>query len=102
MAAASFRGPAENQHDFSLLSLYPGAYAVRMDGELHITRAAERLGVGANYLRRLERQRRIPAARRDRFGDRIYNELDLQLLRTLGVGSGRRLRRPEDIFAGAR
>ncbi len=74
-----------------------------MDGELHITPAAKRLGVSSTYLRRLERQKRIPPARRDAFGDRVYSELDLVLLRALGIGARpRRLKRAEDVLEASR
>ncbi|MBA3426369.1 MAG: MerR family DNA-binding transcriptional regulator [Rubrobacter sp.] len=57
-----------------------------MDGDVHIGEAARRLGVTPKHLRTLEREGRIPAARRD-FNGRIYSEFDLTLLRGLGVGS---------------
>jgi predicted site-specific integrase-resolvase len=64
---------------------------------VHIGKAAERLGVTAVYLRRLERQGLIPAARRDVFG-RIYSEFDIALLRSMGVGSRpHKLKRAEEV-----
>lgn len=55
------------------------------EAEVRISEAARRLGVTAIYLRLLERQGRIPLARRDPAG-RLYSETDLALLRALGVG----------------
>lgn len=63
-----------------------------MAGDIHIGAASRKLWVTPEYLRLLERQGRIPLARRDRNG-RIYSEADLRNLRALGVGSRpRRLR----------
>jgi DNA-binding transcriptional MerR regulator len=44
--------------------------------EVHIGEAARRLGVSTALLRRLEREGKIPPARRD-FNDRIYNHPEL-------------------------
>jgi hypothetical protein len=69
---------------------------------VHIGEAARRLGVTPNHLRILEWEGRIPPARRDHNG-RIYSELDIALLRAMGVGSRpRRLKRPEDVLGAAR
>ena len=57
-----------------------------MDSELHISRAAAELGVTSGYLRLLEKQGRIPPARRNLNG-RVYSDFDIALLRALGVGS---------------
>lgn len=57
-----------------------------MDARLHITEAARRLHVTPNYLRILERQGRIPPARRD-FNGRVYTPVDIALLRSLGIGT---------------
>ncbi len=74
-----------------------------MENVVHVSDAAKRLGVTAQHLRVLERHERIPAARRDSFGDRIYSEFDLALLKSLGVGSRpRRLRHPEEVLEAAR
>ncbi len=74
-----------------------------MDGELKIGRAAKRLGASSTCLRRLERQKRIPPARRAAFGDRVYSELDLMLLHVLGMGTRpQRLKRAEDTLEAAR
>jgi DNA-binding transcriptional MerR regulator len=73
-----------------------------MDSEMRIGQAADRLNVSKGYLRRLERQRRIPPARRDAFGDRVYTELDVMLLWLLGIGSGRHLKRAEEVLKGSR
>ncbi len=72
-----------------------------MDGVLHIGQAAERLGVTPKHLRVLEREGRIPPARRD-FNGRVYFEFDLALLKSMGVGSRpRRLKAAEEVV-GAR
>ena len=71
-----------------------------MDGiGFHIGEAARQLGVTPKHLRLLEREGRIPQARRD-FNGRIYTESDVALLRRLGVGSRpRRLKRAEEVLA---
>jgi DNA-binding transcriptional MerR regulator len=70
-----------------------------MDSEFHIGWIAKQLGVSSTYLRRLERQKRILPARRDPFGNRIYSEFDLMLLRELGIGTrSKRLKRAEDVL----
>jgi DNA-binding transcriptional MerR regulator len=67
----------------------------------HIGECARRLGVTPKHLRLLEREGRIPPARRD-YNGRVYSEFDIALLRALGVGSRpRRLRSAEEIV-GAR
>ena len=69
-----------------------------MSSEVHISKAAEILGVTPQHLRILEWQGRIPPARRD-YNGRIYSEFDLALLRSIGVGSRpRKLKRAEDIL----
>lgn len=73
-----------------------------MDRELHIAQAAARLGVTPGYLRLLERQRRVPPARRDAFGARTYSGFDIAVLKSVGVGSGQRLRRPEEALEATR
>jgi hypothetical protein len=66
----------------------------------HIGKAARLIGCTPEYLRTLEREGRIPAARRDLNG-RIYSEFDIALLRSMGIGSRpRRLRRPEEVLGG--
>jgi DNA-binding transcriptional MerR regulator len=71
-----------------------------MERELHISRTARRLGVTPAYLRALEAQRRIPPARRD-YNGRVYSEIDIALLRAMGVGSRpRKLKRPEEAIGG--
>lgn len=70
--------------------------------DIRISQAAERLGVSATHIRRLERQRRIPRARRNAFGDRVYGEFDLMLLQALGIGSRRRLKQAEEVLGVAR
>jgi len=64
----------------------------------HIGEAAQRLNVTPKHLRVLERQGRIPLARRD-FNGRIYSEFDIALLRSMGVGSRpQRLKRAEEVL----
>jgi DNA-binding transcriptional MerR regulator len=73
-----------------------------MENVVHIGEAARRLGVTVGYLRLLEKQGRIPLARRDLNG-RVYSEFDLALLRVLGVGTHpQRLKRPETVLKEAR
>ena len=68
----------------------------------HIGEAAQRLGVTPKHLRLLEREGRIPPARRD-YNGRIYTEFDIALLRSMGVGSRpRRLKRAEEVLEAAR
>lgn len=70
---------------------------------VHVSEAARQLKVSAHYLRLLEMQGRVPLARRDPFGARIYSDFDLALLRSLGIGSRpRRLKRPEEVLGAAR
>lgn len=52
----------------------------------HISEAARQLGVTPKHLRLLEREGRIPPARRD-YNGRIYTDFDIALLRSIGVGS---------------
>jgi DNA-binding transcriptional MerR regulator len=71
-----------------------------MSNVVHIGEAARSLGVTPGYLRLLERQGRIPPARRDLNG-RIYSAFDLALLRALGVGSRpAHLRPAEEVVGG--
>jgi hypothetical protein len=66
--------------------------------EMHIGEAARRLGVTPHHLRVMEWRGRIPPARRDLNG-RVYSELDIALLRAIGVGSHpARLKRPEEVL----
>jgi MerR HTH family regulatory protein len=66
----------------------------------HISEASRQLGVSPEHLRALEREQRIPPARRDFIG-RIYSEFDIALLKRLGVGSRpRRLKAPEEVLGG--
>jgi DNA-binding transcriptional MerR regulator len=68
-----------------------------MDGVVHISEAARRLGVTPHHLRILEWEGRIPPARRD-FNGRIYSEFDIALLKALGIGSRpRRLKSAEEV-----
>jgi len=69
---------------------------------VHISEAARQLGVTAHHLRVLEWQGRIPPARRD-YNGRVYSELDIALLKALGVGSRpRRLRSAEEVLERTR
>jgi hypothetical protein len=70
--------------------------------EFHISETARRLGVTPKHLRVLEREGRIPPARRD-YNGRIYTEFDIALLRGMGVGSHpRRLKSPEEVLGAVR
>lgn len=65
--------------------------------QFHISEAARRLSVTPKHLRVLEREGRIPLARRD-FNGRIYSEFDIALLKSMGVGSRpRKLKRAEEV-----
>ena len=67
--------------------------------ECHTSQAAQQLGVTPKHLRLLERQGRIPVARRDLNG-RVYSPFDIALLRALGVGQRpRSLKRAEEVVA---
>jgi len=70
--------------------------------EFHIGEAARRLSVTPKHLRVLEREGRIPPARRD-FNGRVYTEFDIALLKALGVGTRpRRLKRAEEVLGPGR
>ncbi len=76
-----------------------------MRSEIHtrtrITETAKSLGVSPHYLRLLEWQGRIPPARRDAHG-RIYTELDIALLRAMGIGTRpRKLKQPEEVVGAS-
>ncbi len=63
----------------------------------HIGEASRQLGVSPEHLRSLEREGRIPPARRD-YNGRIYTEFDIALLRSMGVGSRpRHLKSAEEV-----
>jgi DNA-binding transcriptional MerR regulator len=71
-----------------------------MEDNVHIAKAAQRLGVSSQYLRLLEWQGRIPPARRDLNG-RVYSDFDIALLRSMGVGSRpRKLKQAEEVLGG--
>ena len=72
-----------------------------MAEDFHIAQAARALGVTPGYLRLLERQGTIPPARRDLNG-RVYSDLEIVLLKAMGVGSHRRLKTADDVLAGMR
>ena len=68
-----------------------------MDNVMRISRVAEELGVSPQYLRILDWQGIIPPASRD-FKGRVYSELDVALLRAMGVGSRpRKLKSAEEV-----
>ncbi len=67
---------------------------------IRISHVAEELGVSPQYLRILEWQGIIPPARRD-FNGRVYTELDIALLRAMGVGSRPRKLKSAEEVAGA-
>ncbi len=68
------------------------------DVGFHIGEAAQRLGVTPKHLRVLEREGRVPPARRD-FNGRIYSEFDLALLQRMGIGQRpRKLKRAEEVL----
>lgn len=70
-----------------------------MERTVHISQAAQRLGVTPQYLRLLETEGKIPPARRD-FNGRIYSDTDITMLKVLGVGSRpRKLKRPEEVLS---
>lgn len=70
---------------------------VSMDAALHIGETARRLGCTPEHLRALEREGRIPPARRD-FNGRIYAPADIALLKSMGIGSRpRKLKRAEEV-----
>jgi DNA-binding transcriptional MerR regulator len=66
----------------------------------HISEASRQLGVSPEHLRALEREGRVPPARRDLNG-RVYSDFDIALLKSLGVGSRlRKLKTPEEVLGG--
>jgi DNA-binding transcriptional MerR regulator len=72
------------------------------DTVFHIGEAARRLSVTPKHLRVLEREGRIPPARRD-YNGRIYSEFDIALLKALGVGSRpRRLKSADEVLETVR
>ena len=72
-----------------------------MSSVVHISDAANALGVSPEHLRALERQGRIPQVRRDLNG-RVYTEFDIALLRSMGVGSRpSRLKQAEEVLGAA-
>jgi predicted transcriptional regulator len=66
--------------------------------QYYIGETSRRLGVSPEHLRTLERDGRIPPARRD-YNGRIYTEFDIALLKSMGVGSRpRKLKRAEEVL----
>jgi hypothetical protein len=73
-----------------------------MNGVVHIGQAASLLNCTPEHLRALERQGRIPPARRDLNG-RIYTPFDIAMLRGMGVGTRpRRLKTADEVLKAAR
>jgi hypothetical protein len=69
------------------------------DSVYHISEAAAQLSCTPQHLRILEWQGRIPPARRD-FNGRIYTPFDIELLKSMGVGSRpHRLKSAEEVVA---
>jgi DNA-binding transcriptional MerR regulator len=69
-----------------------------MKDQLYIGVVTRALCVSPEFLRRLEREGRIPAPRRDAAGRRLYTEADLALLKSIGIGNKpRRLKLAEDV-----
>jgi DNA-binding transcriptional MerR regulator len=65
--------------------------------DLRIGQVARELCVSTEFLRALERTKRIPAPLRDAGGRRVYTQGDLDLLRAIGIGSRpTRLKRAEE------
>ena len=74
---------------------------VPVDEVMHIGQAARVLRVTLDYLRALERAKRIPVAPRD-YNGRTYTEADIALLRKLGIGLWpRRLRSVSEVLEEA-
>jgi len=68
----------------------------------HIGEVARRLGCTPKHIRVLEREGRIPPARRD-FNGRIYSEFDIALLKRMGVGQRpRKLKQPDEVLEALR
>lgn len=67
--------------------------------DLQIGAVARELGVSTEFLRTLERQKRMPIPRRNAGGRRLYSPEDLALLRLMGVGSRpRKLKHAEEVL----
>ena len=64
---------------------------------MRITTFAGQLGVSPDWLRKLERQGRIPSPSRDVNGHRRYHERDIQCLRQILFGA----QRPSSSARGA-
>lgn len=60
---------------------------------MRIAAAAQRLGISADWMRRLEKAGRLPKASRDLSGHRRYTEHDLQRLQMIIMGRGQRGRK---------
>ena len=72
-----------------------------MNGAVRISRVAKELGVTPQHLRMLEWEGRIPPARRD-YNGRLYSDLDIAILRAIGVGQRpRRLKTPVEVMGAA-
>ena len=60
-----------------------------MDRYLRVSEAARQLECSAEWLREAERRGKIPVAKRDINGWRVYTEDDIRLLQELLVPSGK-------------
>jgi DNA-binding transcriptional MerR regulator len=70
-----------------------------MADNVRIAEVGRRLNVSPQYLRMLEWEGRIPPARRD-YNGRLYFELDIAILRAMGVGQHpRRLKDAGEVVA---
>ncbi len=70
-----------------------------MEDNVRIAEVGRRLNVSPQYLRMLEWEGRIPPARRD-YNGRLYSELDIAILRAMGVGQQpRRLKDADEVVA---
>lgn len=70
-----------------------------MADNVRIAEVGRRLNVSPQYLRMLEWEGRIPPARRD-YNGRLYSELDIAILRAMGVGQNpRRLKDAGEVVA---
>lgn len=57
-----------------------------MNDELYIGAVVRALSISPEFLRRLEREGRVPSPRRDAAGRRLYTQTDLELLQAMGIG----------------
>lgn len=70
-----------------------------MSDELYIGAVVRALSVSPEFLRRLEREGRVPAPRRDAAGRRLYTQNDIKLLKSMGIGKKpQRLKSVAEVF----